>query len=367
MTSSQTRRLAHEVEARAVELWHTAADEPFITVSLNDPVSRREHYALNSRAFRGWVLQACTLQASTSHLWNLLTPAVKLLAQKAQQGPEYEAPCRLAGTECEVWLDLGRLDRAAVQVTPQGWEVQAIPEPRFRRVPGMLELPMPVRGGSLEGLRSFVNLEDEDWPLLVGWMVGTLKPGGPYPVLVLNGPPGSGKSMACRVLRALVDPHTMDLLYPPEQARDLLNWPGHGHFLVLDHVSSVSRGLSDVLCLLAAGKKRERRPCVLTGMAPYMNRPHLLDHALELLLPLIEASHRQTEEDLWRRFEATAPRLLGALLDAVATALANVGHTGLDSHLRLVEFVRWVVAAEPGLPWPPGTFLERYGQKAWWA
>ena len=60
----------------------------------------------------------------------------------------------------------------------------------------MGQLPVPTRGGSLEQLRELVNLSsDDDYRLLVGWLLAALRPPGqPYPVLILHGEQGSAKS-----------------------------------------------------------------------------------------------------------------------------------------------------------------------------
>ena len=72
----------------------------------------------------------------------------------------------------------------------------------------MLALPEPTRGGSLDLLRQLLHLDSERlWMLVIGWLLGTLAPRGPYPVLTLLGEQGSGKTTVGRLLRGLVDPH----------------------------------------------------------------------------------------------------------------------------------------------------------------
>ncbi len=57
-------------------------------------------------------------------------------------------------------------------------------------------------------------------------------------------------------------------------------------------------------------------------------------------------------------FESARPRILGALLDAVVLALKRENHVHAASWPRMADFARWVVAAEPRLPWPAGSFLD---------
>jgi hypothetical protein len=67
-----------------------------------------------------------------------------------------------------------------------------------------------------------------------------------------------------------------------------------------------------------------------------------------------------SEDELWDRFEADAPEILGALLDAVSTALRRLLVVELRERPRLVDFARWVEAAAPALGWKKGEFLDAY-------
>jgi hypothetical protein len=51
---------------------------------------------------------------------------------------------------------------------------------RFRRPAGLLPLPLPQRGGSLEPLASLLNLANRNESVLVvAWLVAALRPSGP--------------------------------------------------------------------------------------------------------------------------------------------------------------------------------------------
>ena len=60
-----------------------------------------------------------------------------------------------------LYLDLADEHWRAVEIGPDGWRVLECPPVRFRRSPGMLPLPVPERGGSIEALRSFLNLSNQ--------------------------------------------------------------------------------------------------------------------------------------------------------------------------------------------------------------
>ena len=132
-----------------------------------------------------------------------------------------------------------------------GWRVIDNPPVRFRRAAGMKPLPMPVSGGSIETLRSFLNVQsDAHFVLAVSWMLAVLRHRGPYPVLVLSGEQGSAKSTLSAILRALLDPNTAPLRALPREDRDLFIAATNGHVLTFDNVSGLRAWISDTLCRL---------------------------------------------------------------------------------------------------------------------
>jgi Mg-chelatase subunit ChlI len=90
------------------------------------------------------------------------------------------------------------------------------------RPAGMRSLPEPAAGGSIGELRNFVNIaREDDFKLLVAWLLAALHPKGPYAILKLAGEPGAAKTTAARTLRALADPAHVPLRAPPKDTRDL--------------------------------------------------------------------------------------------------------------------------------------------------
>ena len=123
----------------------------------------------------------------------------------------------------------------------------------FRCPKAMLPLPTPVVGGSVYELSEFVNVEDEQWPLLVAWLVASLRPVGPYPVLSINDEHGSGKSTQSRAIRALVDPNSAPVRCEPRNPHDLAIVAHNSWCVVLDNLSKIPLWLSDAICRLATG------------------------------------------------------------------------------------------------------------------
>lgn len=184
-----------------------------------------------------------------------LQSAVNVIEPKALfVGPDRPVFVRAGGFGERFYLDLGDELWRAVEIDATGWRVVDRPPVRFRRAVGMQPLPTPIGGGSLEALRSFLNVKsDEDFVLVVAWMVAVVRDRGPYPLLVVSGEQGSAKSTFSAVVRALLDPSGAPLRALPREERDLFIAASNGHVLAFDNVSGLPAWISDTLCRLATG------------------------------------------------------------------------------------------------------------------
>ena len=79
------------------------------------------------------------------------------------------------GRDGTLYLDLGDEKWGAVEIDATGWRVIDKPPVRFRRASGMQPLPTPIRGGSVEKLRSFLNVQSQaDYVLVVAWALAVV-------------------------------------------------------------------------------------------------------------------------------------------------------------------------------------------------
>ncbi|WP_288960301.1 hypothetical protein, partial [uncultured Sulfitobacter sp.] len=373
-----------------LELWHTPEGKPYASVKRGSGhgTSPWETFALESAAFKRLLTHA-EYQASGK-----VPPASKLDDQVRQMIGEaiFEGKTRQVYTRIgespdtletkSLFLDLGRPDWSCVEISPEGWVIRnatlrSEKVPRFKRSPSMAALPVPIAGGAgIDLLRPFVNAAtDDDFQLMVGWLLGCLCAQGPYPLLILTGEQGSAKSTTSKVLRALVDPSTLATRSFPGDERDLVIAAQGAHVLAFDNLSKVKPSMADALCRLATGggfatRKLHSdadevlfdatRPVILNGIPDLAERADLADRAIMLHLPTIQATERAFESDFWERFEEAQPRILAALLDATAHALGHVSQVTLTERPRMADFARWVTAAESAFGWPDGAFLAAY-------
>lgn len=98
-------------------------------------------------------------------------------------GPECVVHVRVAREAGRVFLDLADRERRVIEINAHGWSIVSDAPVRFRHPSGMVELPMPERGGSIEDLRPFLNLRNQnDFVLVIAYLIAALHPPGPFPV-----------------------------------------------------------------------------------------------------------------------------------------------------------------------------------------
>jgi hypothetical protein len=304
-----------------------------------------------------------------------LQVATETLAAKAVfEGDEHEVHCRIAGPGGAIYIDLGDENWKAIKVTHSGWDVVGDPPVRFQRAPSMRPLPVPVRGGSIELLRPFCNLSAGGFALFVAVLVAGLRPRSNYPVAVITGEQGTGKSSLVRILVRLIDPRMPEQRSTPRTEEDLLVAAKGQHFLSFDNVSGLQDWLSDAICRLStgggAGKRRlytdedevlfsGRRLVAINGIEDVAIRPDLVDRAVMLALEPIAEKQRRDEQEYNAEFDRIAPKVFGALLDGAVTGLRDLGATRIADKPRMADFALWAEACTRAY-WPAGTFLAAY-------
>jgi len=359
--------------ARSAELFHAPDGTGFADLDIN---GHRETWPIRSKGFKRWLARRFFEKTQGAPSSEALQSALNVIEAKAHfDAPERVVHIRVAGLDDRLYLDLGDATWRAVEIDATSWRVIDNPPVRFRRAAGTQPLPVPVTGGSIEVLRSFLNVQsDNDFVLVVAWALAVLRNRGPYPVIVLSGEQGSAKSSFSAILRALLDPNTAPLRALPREDRDLFIAASNGHVLAFDNVSGLPAWISDTLCRLATGggfAVRQlytdqdevlfdaTRPVILNGIEEIVTRPDLADRALFLTLDPIPEKCRRPEAELWAAFEAERPRILGVLLDAVVEGLRRLPKTRLENLPRMADFALWATACETAL-WPAGTFRAAY-------
>jgi hypothetical protein len=361
----------------AVELFHTLDGDEYANVVVN---AHRETHLIRSLGFRNYLRRLFFRSMRKAPGASVITDATIMCGGLASDPVSPVHPVYLRIGESEdgtLWLDLCDRDWHTVRIRPSGWEVIENAPVRFRRASGAMSLPLPETGGTLDLLRPFLNLtSDDDFCLVLSWLVAALRPRGPFPILGLHGEQGTAKSTLSRILRELIDPYKAPLRTAPRDERDLQIAAANSHVVAYDNISRLEAWLSDGLCRLSTGGGLAtrtlytdaeetvfdaQRPVLLNGISDVGIRGDFAERSIVLYLPHISPDERQQERDLWNAFRAVRPRILGALLDAIAAGLRRMesGFT-LSEMPRMADFAVWATAVEEPLGFERGTFLRAY-------
>jgi len=268
---------------------------------------------------------------------------------------------RVAEHNGGIILDLGDTKGQAVIVRPGGWEIVSPSPILFRRTALTSALPVPEPGGSLTDLRSLLNLSEDTWPLVRGWLVAALLPLMPHPILLLGGEQGTGKSTAARMLVNLIDPSPAPLRSEPRDPEAWALAAAGSWAVAVDNVSRIPGWWSDALCRAVSGdgwvRRRLytdgdlsvvafRRVVILTSIDAGAMRGDLGDRLLLADLSRISEADRKTEADLDRNYAEIRTRVLGGLLDLLATVLARPPKTHVPGLPRMADFARVLAALD---------------------
>jgi hypothetical protein len=175
------------------------------------------------------------------------------------------------------------------------------------------------------------------------------------------------------MIKSLVDPGRAGLLASVSDLRNLAVSANSRHIIAIDNLSGMTADQSDTLCRLATGGGFSHRtlhsdadettlefvkPQILNGIDSIATRGDLLDRAL--LLKVHKPEIRVDASELKKQYNASQGRFLGALLDALVLALANLPKIPTSQPVRMIEFCRLGIAAENALGLSPGGFLTLY-------
>jgi putative DNA primase/helicase len=250
------------------------------------------------------------------------------------------------------------------------------------RAAAMKPLPVPIVGGSIDELRPFLNYGSADqFILMVSWLIGSFRVAPPFIGLSINGPQNAGKCTATGVLCDLIDPSTTQRSVKPKNAEDLLIAARNSWLPSFDNLSGLKHDLSDALCtVLTDGAVRTRKLYTNTGEETYqVNRPIILNgipsltiasdlasRFISIDLPGVSETRKQqfkTNAEFDEAFAAAKPRIFGAILDALSTALRRLPDVKREHNLadlRMGDFAYWACAAAPVLGWQERDFLNAY-------
>jgi energy-coupling factor transporter ATP-binding protein EcfA2 len=377
-----------QTDQAAALLYHARSASPFLSkdgqpcASVPGALDSRHIHPIRSAAFRDWLTSAFYNEFEIAPSPLAYRSAIRVLEARAKHGdfPSQKLDRRLgfegdSYAPSRIILDLANPSGQVLEMDSHGWRIRDNMNHSFRQSISTLALPRPLAPlgdqptpdqSPLDQFARLFLLDNSARARVAAWLVNALRPGGPYPILVLQGPSASGKSTLARALRALIDPSPALVRRFPDRDEELPAYAFENWILAFDDAYHFSAKIADALRAVSSGDViRIPQPDLRDALEIEVARPIILaaphDDGQIAWTPPRALSHRtvtlqrpqirrpQPERAIWSEFESLRPALLAALAQAVVTALHRIRDIDLANVPRFLDSAYWCAAAAPAL------------------
>lgn len=337
--------------------------------------------AVGSKKFNAFLLEKVRNEGASLNKRALGELNEVLEAYAEQYGVVTNVYLRVAPIEDGIEIDLG--DEAHTRISITAGQVHIVTSGSkvpFYRTVNSKPMVMPAAFGNLKPLRKYLNTSSTDALLLTAWISYTLAhskmPTSNFPILVLQGNQGSGKTSLCEnVIIRIIDPSAIGVQVFPGNAKDLAIAGQNSHVLCFDNLRSFKAYMADALCIAATGgiitgrqlytdsdqqATRLHVALVLNGIHQFIDQPDLAQRCLTIHLTPIEEAKRKSEVELAKEFDADLPEIMRGLFELIAGIFTHLPNVEITNPERMIDFVKWLAAMEMVDGAPAGTYQGLY-------
>lgn len=362
-------------EANA-SLFHDEKGEGFAVIKVSE---HNEIWSLSSSHFRQFLVHQYYIQTNYSHSKESVNQAIEVLKAKALfDCPEHKLSLRVARHEDTIYYDLANDQWQAVKITANGWQVVDNPPILFRRYQNTKTQVTPERGGSIELLKKYINLKnEEEWTLLDAIVATFFIPEIPHPVPIFYGDKGAAKTTAQQIIRAVIDPAIRDTMSMPSDKNELILMLMTNYTPCFDNLDGIKNWQSDTLCQAVTGGGISKRALytdtdevilnihccpIMNGINMVATRDDLLDRSILFRLERIKDDNFKELSLFWQEFEQDKPLILGAFFDVVAEAMKIYPDIELIKLPRMADFAKWAYAITEAAGGYGSQFIDAYDE-----
>ena len=342
-------------------------------------LNHTENWPVNSRHFKNFITKKIFQKKGRPPTPNIINTLQNIYSAIAMfEGKKYKVYLRSALVDNVLYIDTGDDDWNVIKITTDEISIVKNINVKFKRFSHMKPLALDLNADlkDIDLIFNHIPIKNQgDKILFKPYLVVLFIEGIPTAILNVYGPQGSGKSMAQKFIRSLVDPSSLKIISLAKNLVELVQQVSH-HFLpFFDNVTSINKSYSDFFCRAVTGEgftKRElytndediiyniKRKLAFNGINLPGEEPDFLDRSFTIHLSRINKRERRTEEDLWRQFEIDRPKITGALLKAVQLTLKKVKDIKINTLPRMADYAKWGEAAAQILGEKPDVFLRQY-------
>lgn len=262
--------------------------------------------------------------------------------------------------------------RRTILVTSEGWKRMLKTEEKFIQREADMAQVKPKRGGDILALlRPYINLSNDDFRLLVIWLIQAYSRQSSHYALVISSSRGTGKSTLTKLLRSLIDPSYSDASLTPSSDSDLKNLLANTVMACFDNTAALSEDYSNILCAAITGAKEAKRKLytdcdqiilnlhnivILNGIDILPKKSDLIERSLLFELKKIPNDKRKTDYEFWSNFEADKPAILGAVFDTLQKAMQILPDLKVTGLARMADAHKEMLAIALALDIPQDEF-----------
>ncbi|MGD9818577.1 MAG: hypothetical protein AB7V04_07730 [Desulfomonilaceae bacterium] len=264
-------------------------------------------------------------------------------------------------------IDSGRNDWSVIRIFKDDWKLDQMERSPFRRDANCASYDVRVGEpvGDWDSLFEIIAAKDfNSRGLIKMWMALTMIPNISKPGLIINGPPGAGKSFSAETIRQIVDPNENPLQAFPKDIENLKLALFKSHIPNFDNLNRLDIDQSDCMCQAITGisfEKRKlhtdadtviwkvKRQWMLTGvnipgaMADFLSRSFIVE------LKQIEPESRKDVIELEDILKKIKPGIQARLFKCASDGLRNHADVRTSGLHRLADAHRYCLAMSESL------------------
>jgi hypothetical protein len=253
----------------------------------------------------------------------------------------------------------------------------------FRRPETMKSMVIPEFTNIINGLKKlqpFINTDQTTFFQLVAYMTYVMAHpkacGVPYPILLLQGDKGSGKSFfSNNIIRQLLDASSIEGLRMPKREQDFAIQINSMFLGVYDNLRKLTKDQSDMLCITATKGNIASRtlysndgltslllhaPLLLNGIHHFVTESDLASRCFKVGLVPMSDDKCKPEGELKKELDAALPEIFGSLLMLASKALVEEKTAKVQFSARMMDFAKWLAAIETVLGLGAGKLQKAY-------